>query len=859
MTLVILILVWAAGLWLAHGAWSLGLLGCHTPFAYLGAATGGLILFTSVLAVRRPTLRVPSALILLLLLGMLRYHLHPFTPCLTPGDLAFYNGTPTEPTWATITGTIVRPPEDRDTWVRIRLHAQSLTLQTEEITQPVTGDALFNTDRFPELQYGDRIKVQGRLEAPPVFKGFDYRAYLARQGIHTLIQRPKVSITTHGQGHPFWQILYNIRTNAQTAIGQLIPEPEAALLSGILLGVETGIDRELYDQFNLTGVSHIIVISGSNITIIAGVMTALFGRLLGKRRAFYPVIAGIVLYTLLVGADSSVTRAAIMGGLYAWATYLGRQSTAFVSLFVAGFVMTLINPLALWDVGFQLSFMATLSLMLFTPGMTAWFEGSFDRLFFGIERRFARRGVAASPCRRIAPSPLPRAPESHPLRVALLGFLSDALIVTLAAQILTLPLVAYYFGRVSLVSPLANLLVLPVQPPIMIWGGLAVIVGLISDLLTSDPLTSVSLILWPLARFLILIPWLALHWTVLVVKALAPLPMAALNVDLSPAILLGFYGLVAAAALSTTPSLPLLGSRLQRVRQGLASSTSTTMAAALLFAICFLFIASSRSLPDGRLHVHFLDVERGEAILIETPDGQQVLIDGGYSPTKLLSALGEHMPFHDRQIELVVLTHPGDERIGGLVGLPERYRIKQVLQTPFPYPSTNYENWLRTLQEQHVPVAHAEAGVRIHLGHGATLDVLHPGQEPAFKKDGGVDLKPNSLVLRLSYGVTSFLLTGDVSKEVQEWLVESGQRIESTVVKLPDDGRQAAFCEEFLMATGPQHAVVFTQRQDRFRDLSAVVEEAWVALVGPENYHRTDLAGTVSFASDGQVLTQLLK
>ena len=181
-------------------------------------------------------------------------------------------------------------------------------------------------------------------------------------------------------------------------------------------------------------------------------MTASFGRLVGKRRAFYPVVAGIVLYTLLVGADASVMRAAIMGLLVALANYMNRRSLAIVSLFAAGLLMTALNPLTLWDVGFQLSFLATLSLVLFATPMTERFERLMDRLL---------------PARAARP---------------LTGFLNDALIVTLAAQILTIPLIAHYFGRLSVVSPLANLLVLPVQPAVMIWGGAGVIFSLLSTL-----------------------------------------------------------------------------------------------------------------------------------------------------------------------------------------------------------------------------------------------------------------------------------------------------------------------------------------------------------------------------------------
>ncbi len=824
MTLVYLAVAWAVGIWLSRWLWSLGVFGCTAPAPWLWVAALAAPL-AGLIAARRWPPRWPAAslallMLLFLLLGALRFHLSPFTPCVTPQDLAHYNGSPERPVRATVTGVVLRPPDERDTRLRVRIEAESIALGQGQEPLPVAGRALFTVDRYPGLRYGDRIAVRGQLEAPPVFEGFDYREYLARRGVLTMIQQPEVRVLEHAAGHWFWQTLYTVRLEAQEVIARLLPEPEAGLLTGILLGVESGIDPALYDEFNRTGVSHIIVISGFNITVIAGMMTAIFARLLGPKRAFGPVVAGIILYVLLVGADAVVMRAGIMGILVVWATYLGRQSTAAVSLFAAGMVMTLANPLTLWDVGFQLSFVATLSLILFSAPMTRRFEAAVRRRLPG--------GIAPT----------------------LIGFLNDALIVTLAATVLTLPLIAYYFGRVSIVSPLTNLLVLPVQPPVMIWGGLAVIAGLPAAL---HP--ALEAVLWPVARVLALAPWLALHWTVLVVQALAALPFASVEVHLGVAGLWACFGVIALLALSSRPSLPLVGSALPRLKGALTSSRSTTLAASLLLVTGSLLFLAVRSQPDGKLHVHFLDMERGEAVLIVTPDGQQVLIDGGYSPTELLSALGRHIPFYDRTLELVVLTHAGDERIGGLVELPERFAVEQVVQAPFPYPSTAYESWLRELRAEKIPVAAAETGTRILLGHGIALDVLHPGPDAALTNAGELNLNDNSLVLRLSWGDTSFLLLGDASRAVQDELAASGLIEPATVVKLPQGGRQNALSQALLDAAQPQQAVVFVQRDDRFRQLAAPVELAWKAIVGEAGWHRTDLAGTVSFSSDGQTVT----
>ncbi len=819
MTLVYLAVAWAVGIWLSRWLWSLGVFGCHAPAAWLWAAALAAPLAGLVGARQRPGWRLPALLLLFVLLGGLRFQLSPFTPCFSPADLAYHNGSPEQPVRATVTGVVLRPPDERDTRLRVRLQAESLALGGEDPV-PVSGRALFTIDRYPGVRYGDRVAVRGTLEAPPVFEGFDYREYLARRSVHTMIQQPEVRVLERQAGAWFWQGLFAVRLQAQEVIARLLPEPEAGLLTGILLGVESGIDPDLYDEFNRTGVSHIIVISGFNITVIAGLMTAIFARILGPKRAFWPVVASIVLYVLLVGADAVVMRAGLMGILVVWATYLGRQSTAVISLFAAGLLMTLANPLTLWDVGFQLSFVATFSLILFATPMTKRFEAA------------VRQRLPAG----IAPT--------------LIGFLNDALIVTLAATVLTLPLIAYYFGRVSIVSPLTNLLVLPVQPPVMIWGGLAVIVGLPASL---HP--ALEAVLWPVARVLAAIPWLALYWTVAVVHKLSALPFASVEVNLGALGLWSYFGLIGLIALASKPSLPLVGPGLQRIKGALSSSRLATATASLLVVTGSLLLLALRSQPDGRLHVHFLDMARGEAVLIVTPDGQQVLIDGGHSPTDLLSALGQQVPFYDRQIELVALTHAGDERIGGLVELPERFAVQQALQAPFPYPSTAYESWLRELRAAGVPAAAAETGTRVLLGHGIALDVLHPGPDAVLNKAGELNLNDNSLVLRLSWGDTSFLLLGDASQAVQDELAASGLIQPATVVKLPQGGRQNGFSQALLDAAQPQQAVVFVQKDDRFRQLAAPVEMAWRAVVGEAGWHRTDLAGTVRCTSDGEQVT----
>ncbi|MCB0105998.1 MAG: ComEC/Rec2 family competence protein, partial [Caldilineaceae bacterium] len=363
----------------------------------------------------------------------------------------------------------------------------------------VVGEVRLTTGNRTIYRYGQPLQLRGRLVTPPDFTDFSYREYLARKGVHSLFYPTSIEVLPlPTQGNWLYQQLYRLRAQGEQLLNRLLPEPYAALANGMLLGIESGIPDELYEQFNLTGSSHVIVISGSNVALIAGIMLAIGHRLLGRQRALWPTLLGIAAYALLVGGDAAVLRAAWMGALYTVATTLERRSTALVSLAFACWVMTLANPLTLWDVGFQLSSAATAGLILFSPGVVAFFQ-------------------------RLTPGWLTGGPLTGTLvvggldlmatsRTFLRGIVQDGLMVTIAANLSTLPLVLYYFGRLSFISLMTNLLIAPVQPLIMLWGSAGLLVGLMG-------LTTIAqLILW--------IPWLSLVWTVTVVQWTASLPGA---------------------------------------------------------------------------------------------------------------------------------------------------------------------------------------------------------------------------------------------------------------------------------------------------------------------------------------------
>ena len=740
--------------------------------------------------------RLISVCFLSLLLGALRFNASAAPQDFDESHLAHYN----DQGWVKIKGIVSGEPDVRDTYTNLRIAVARIEVDGQE--RDVSGSVLVRAPRYPQYDYGDELEIGGLLETPPELEDFSYREYLARQGIYSILWRPQITLIDRGHGSVLKRALLAFKRQAQGVIALILHDPQAALLTGILLGVETGIPADLMKDFSATGTAHIIAISGFNISIIAGLFSRLARRLFGKRRAMPVALAGIIIYTILVGASAAVVRAAIMGCLYVIATHYGRQTDALTLLMAAAILMTLINPQTLWDLGFQLSFAATLGLILYTPLLQSWFERLLSKA--------------------LSPGTAKRAVE----------VLNEALIVTLAAQITTMPIIIYSFRQLSLVTLLSNFAVLPAQPGVMLWGGLATIAGLV----------------WlPLGQVLGWIAWLFLTYTIRAVEITASVPYASLNLGhVSPGLVWLYYGLLAGATLVSRQE----PSRLKSLWRRLTDRLSTKVLIAVLITAAILIWIAVASLPDGKLHVVFFDVGEGDAIFIETPRGQQILIDGGPSPTTLISALGRRMPFWDRSLDLVILTHADEDHLAGLIPVLERYRVGQVLDTGYEHNNPMYECWLELISEKGIPTNLARAGMRIGTGDGAELAVLHPGS--ALMRYTDADANNNSVVVRLVMGQVSFLLPGDIEEVAEDVLVASGQELTSTVLKVPHHGSSTSSSAAFLNAVNPELAVISVGADNRFGHPSPQVLERLEDLVEEGRILRTDERGAIEVVTDGK-------
>jgi competence protein ComEC len=591
---------------------------------------------------------------------------------ITESFLAHYND---EDDWIEITGLLIEPPLDRDSYIELRVRAEQLQLPNSS-EFPIEGMVLARTSIDKDWRYGDRLILRGKLETAPEFEDFSYREYLARQGIDSLLSFAQVTRLESAQGNNLLSAIYSFRNYALQNLRQLYPDPEASLLAGILLGDESGLSEELKEDFNETGARHVIAISGFNITILAGLSISLFKKAFGVRRAAWVTLGIIVSYTILVGADASVTRAAVMGSLALFARQVGRRQLALNTLAFTAALMAIFKPTILWDVGFQLSFAATLGLVLYADPLTKWTNRLLSKRFSG---EWAKKAT---------------------------GPIAEYFLLTIAAQITTLPLLLFYFQRFSLLSLPTNILILPVQPAVMILGGLSVLV---------------SMIWMPLGQIVALSAWPFLAFTIRIVELFAlPAWSSMALAPISAAIVIVYY--LVLLVLTLRP--------VQIEAKKLRLQPSAILISTVL--ICLWVWSAVLAAPRGYLQITLLDVGDGEALLVRTPEGRNLLINGGESERQLSEGLGRALPFLDRRLDWLIVAGVEEEHIGGLPGSLERLAPDAIAWSGLPFAS--YESRLLRAEGLDLDMAFSNLRARqsFDLGAKAKIDVIDITEQGAI-------------------------------------------------------------------------------------------------------------------------------
>lgn len=753
-----LVLAWLAAAWIAGvgasatfgaGAW---------PLAIALAAS---LLALAVLRGERWLALMALALPAVFVLAIAREH--DAHPSMADDAVAHYN----DGVAMRLRAVVRDDPEIGDTSQRFGVSVRGV--ERSGAWERASGGVLVRAPLLPEFRAGDIVELEGEIASPPRVDGFDYGDYLARRGIGSVMEYPQVEAVGHEGSSGVDSVVLPMRRKLSRWLALALPEPHASLAQGVLLGERSALPADVRDDLNASNTSHLVVVSGANVVLVSSFCALLFGWLLGRRNALILSIAAVTGYALLVGASPPVIRATIMGILLVIASVHGRRTSAVTSILFAAALMAAIDPRILRDVSFQLSFAATVGIAYLATPLGDWIVDWLG----GVLRR----------------DELPR----------IVGYaLVEPFAVTVAAVIATAPLIAANFGRVSLVALPANLLIVPLFPFILAASALAAIGGAL-------PWTHVAL---GTPAYVLLEFWLR------VASTTASLPGATASL---PAYTRGWLLLTYAVMIA---ALPVAHRLLQtpgftQMAAPRAWSWRRTGRAALFAAPSFALAASVGwvTWPDEqrRLQVTVLDIGQGDAVLIETPSGRDVLVDAG--PGKaVLRGLGASLPFHDRSIDLFVLTHPQADHATGALDVFARYDVGRVLTSAARTGSMVERAFFEAVEREGARTDVVAAGASYEFDDGVRIDVL----SPVAGASGHAASNEDSLVLRVSYGEVRLLLTGDIAAGAEEALVERGTDLEATVLKVAHHGSATSSTRAFLDAVSPAISVISAGRENAF-------------------------------------------
>ncbi|MFN8474150.1 MAG: ComEC/Rec2 family competence protein [Anaerolineae bacterium] len=717
-----------------------------------------------------------------------------FTAALAALRLTVADWRPAAEQWQALTGREVAlrgvvddTPDDQGIWTVFPLAVESATLDNTPIIANGIWQGITASSRLTpalcmivparacagrvwvrvlatrELAYGERVTLTGDIGQVRDSERFSYREFLARRGVLASVDTTRISAAGGVGGAWLRRVALAIQQRIEAAIDGILRPPESDLLAGVLLGLSRKLPDDVMEALRRSSLSHIVVISGYNITILVGFIAAGFlflrrttsqvtdddtvwshrlergARVISGRRAIlWTTLALLAFYTLLVGASPSAVRAAIMGAFVVWAAAEGRPSSVLIALALSALVITAISPWAVLDVGFQLSFVGALGMIVLATPLTIGLV-HLTRLD---ERRGRVAGAAKATLTVIA--------------------------ATLAATIMTAPLIALYFGQVSLVGLLANALVLPAQPLLMLLGGIATGAGL----------------LWlPLGRVLAVAAWFPLEWTLVIPEWLAARPWAAIdNVSLSVPQVAGFYLLAAAwiawlayphptsralafawpwhmgtqrtdsaddlrpvvakpiQQLGPPPNAP--GADPARKRLGRRFLLGAALAVAAVAAAAWWMGPGQL---DGRLRLTVLPT--GAAVVVRTPSGYRLVIGGGSDPAETEAAVGQAAAPWSAAVAVVAASRVEAAHLKPLADVLRHFEVDQAIAPALPRSAAGAD-WDAAVTARGSGSIEARPGARVRLPDSVTLEVV------------GSDGDTGEAVYRLTYGNVQFLLAG---------------------------------------------------------------------------------------------------
>ncbi len=647
------------------------------------------------------------------------------------------------------------------------------------------------------VEFGKRIFLEGILEAYPFKRNpgeYDFGKYLELnniQGIVNIKSFDKIIAVESMHKNNFRHWTYSIQQKLYAIIDKFHTQRHASFLKGIIFGYRAEIPVDIKQSFIDTGTIHILAVSGSNVAFVAFMFYTVFGffRLPRKYIALATII-GLIFYMLVTGSSPSVVRATIMAIVILCATLYERKPDIYNSISVAALILLIWDTNFLFDIGFQLSFSAVIAIVFLYP--------RFEALINKIPTMFEE--------------------------IKAIDFVLKLMAVSLAALLGTIPFTAYYFGRISIISLVANILAVPIAGFNTFLGFTEIIFSFINDWIASLYAAVNDFLVWLLLGF---------------VKQAANVPYAYLEFSNFNFISCICYFLII----------------------GLIININKHRTRKIILFICLLignfFVYSSIIYPNRpNFSLTMIDVGQGDAILTEFSNGKRILIDAGAKSKIYDAGIRTIIPLLKNKgvdkLDYLLITHPHNDHIGGASSIINKIKVDTLIVAMNKINNHQLTTLLQEAIKYKIGVKHVESKSQIYVDPNSRVYVLHPSAY--FKADRNQN--NNTIVLKVLYGESSILFTGDAETEVENILISKyGNFLSSNILKVGHHGSMTSTSEEFIRYVKPKIALISVGTRNKFNHPSKTVLDR--LLNNSIVIHRTDKSGAVIYESYGSNLQNI--
>ena len=637
------------------------------------------------------------------------------------------------------------------------------------------------------LEYGDKIFITGEFQEPQGMRnegGFNYKEYLKSLNIYGSVKAKNIKVIERNKGNIFMNFTYKISDEIKENIEEFMGEKYSGLLLGLLLGDSSKIDENIEENFKITSLTHILAVSGAQVSYIIVAMYSLLKRKIGIQKTRVVIIASLIFYTALTGFSPSIVRAGIMGIILMISGLVFRKNDIINSIAISLFFMLVYNPFLLENVGLQLSYLGTIGII--------GFNKTIILILKNIQIRNKKWKYKIN--RKL---------------ILLISKIKEILAVTMSASLAVVPVMIYHFNLFGTYFLITNLFASIIIGPITLLGTLLVIISFIS--------INIAKVLSYILKFLIdILLFISSFSKLPISKIYIPTPTITFIIIIYLSLIISLF--IYKVFHERNPNTTILRVRnllalvKYKFKQNRDDVIKKIVIISIVISLCIIFIPRD-------LKINFVDVGQGDSTFIITPKNETILIDGGGSNTGSFD-VGENtlLPYildkGYNKIDLMIISHFDSDHVGGLLTILEEIKVEKVLIGKQEEQSENYKRFLNIVKEKNIPVIVGKRGDKINIEKDLYLDILFPESEQIEENM----INNNSLVFNMHYNNFSMLFTGDIEEIAEKRIIEitNKSRLKADIIKIPHHGSKTSSTRELLEIVLPKIALIGVGKDNLF-------------------------------------------